>query len=68
MGSNSHPARTKDHMTRPPIPYLARQHLLAADLAFAEMHRNPASVVAPIVTAAQVEAATQAIRMARVSR
>lgn len=54
-------------MTRPPIPYLARQHLLAADLALAEWVRNPASVVAPIVTAAQVEAATQAIRMARVT-
>lgn len=52
-------------MTRPPIPYLARQHLMAAGLALAEWHRNPASVVAPIVAAAQVEAATMAIRMAR---
>lgn len=52
-------------MTRPPIPYLARQHLMAADLAFAEMRRNPSSVVAPIVATAQIEAATMAIRMAR---
>lgn len=54
-------------MTRPPIPYLARRHLMAADLAFAEWQRNPESIVAPIVAAAQVEAATMAIRMARVT-
>ena len=53
-------------MTRPaPLPYLARQRLMAADLALAELARNPSSVVAPIVATAQIEAATMAIRLAR---
>ena len=38
---------------------------MAADLAFAEWHRNPSSVAASMVATVQIEAATMAIRMAR---